>query len=322
MPNKNNLEKYRQALAESFPALEVTQLEYLSEGWDSVVCLVNEKLVFRFPKRPDVERNLKVEIRLLPELAPRLPLAIPRFDYVGQPGQAFPFTFVGYEKIEGESLSGWQAWASGACSKIILKYPFVAREMEVAQWWQPAVGAFLTALHAFPVERARELGAGNTPLTDLTPPGHDWRETLEDFYRLVREKVLDLLSDDLQDKIADTFEDFLDNDRHFEFEPTLIHGDLLDDHVLLDFDNQRITGIIDFGGLSIGDPALDVWESIKDYYGGPLDPTFFHRRRFYLKLLPAFASIFFGLEHSDPALVEYGLSELNFQFDDFWSQPL
>jgi hypothetical protein len=84
--------------------VHITTLDYLSQGWESVACLVNGHLVFRFPKRDVAARYLQTEIRLLPELAAHLPLPIPRFDYIADPpGQQWPFVFVGYELLPGTS---------------------------------------------------------------------------------------------------------------------------------------------------------------------------------------------------------------------------
>ncbi len=70
MPATPDLKHYREALQEIFPALPLNSLEYLSEGWDSLVFRVNSRLIFRFPKRPEVETALLKEARLLPHLAP------------------------------------------------------------------------------------------------------------------------------------------------------------------------------------------------------------------------------------------------------------
>lgn len=315
MPDKT-LEKYRLAVTKSFPSLAIEQFEYLSEGWDSLACLVNERLIFRFPKRPEVENSLKVEIKLLPELARQLPLPIPNFEFIGQPSPNYPFIFVGYQKLAGETFPSWQGWVSGLNTSISREEPEIEKEMQGADWWQADLGRFLTALHAFPVAQARELGVKDYFPTGLDAPGKNWQETMEDFYRLIRERVFPLLGEDLQDNIADSFENFLDNEANFRFEPVLIHADLLDDHVLLDLPRRRVSGVIDFGDVSIGDPALDVWESLRAFYGGALDRTFFERRRFCLKL-PPYHAILFGLEHGDPAMVEYGLNGLNFQADHF-----
>ncbi len=308
----DKLKIYRAALLEHFPTLEIRELEYHSEGWNSLACLVNRHLIFRFPKRAGVEDSLLIETRLLPELAPNLPLPIPNFTYQAGAGQTYPFAFVGYEMLPGETLTDWQGWASGL-NPTFEDDPADRQTriaMRSANWWQPPLGAFLTALHTFPLTRAQQLGVRDKTLTGLVEPATTWRETLEDFYSLVREKIYPLLPDDRQDAIAIYFEGFLEGDKYFEFEPVLVHADLLDDHVLLDRANQRLTGIIDFGSLAIGDPALDLWENLQPYYHGPADPTFAERRRFYLKL-PPFEAILFGLDHSDPALVEYGLYSLD-----------
>ena len=53
------LDHYRAAIGENFSTVLITTLEYLSEGWESVACLVNEHLVFRFPKRDVAEHEYR-----------------------------------------------------------------------------------------------------------------------------------------------------------------------------------------------------------------------------------------------------------------------
>jgi hypothetical protein len=97
---------YRAALKECFPELEITQIKYLSEGWDSVACLVNRHLIFRFPKREEVSIFLEKELALLPELASKVPVPIPQFTYRAiEGGRTFPFGFAGYEMLRGRALS-------------------------------------------------------------------------------------------------------------------------------------------------------------------------------------------------------------------------
>ncbi|WDV54992.1 phosphotransferase [Streptomyces coeruleorubidus] len=47
------------------------------DGWDCEARLVDGRWVERRPRRPDVERQLRTETRLLPWLAPYVPLAVP-----------------------------------------------------------------------------------------------------------------------------------------------------------------------------------------------------------------------------------------------------
>ncbi len=285
------LEKYRRAIGQNFPQLTIEKIEYLSEGWDSLACRVNDRLIFRFPKRAEVEASLRREIKLLPELGPTLPLAIPQFKYVAETGNAgFPYPFVGYEALPGGMQGDWP------------------EEVQAAEWWRPGFGDFLTALHAFPVARARTLGVQDYAPVGVEDASGEWRDRLEAFYGLVREAVYPLLPVERQDLLADYFENFLDDERFFQWEPVLVHGDLWDDHVLLDPATSQL-GVIDFGDVAIGDPALDVSELMLPYYNGRVDESFRARRQFYGGL-PPLISIIFGLRHESPLLVEFGLNSL------------
>ncbi|GAA4543939.1 phosphotransferase family protein [Amycolatopsis samaneae] len=48
-----------------------------SGGWDSAATLVDGRWVERRPRRPEVAGQLRTEVRLMPWLAPRLPLPVP-----------------------------------------------------------------------------------------------------------------------------------------------------------------------------------------------------------------------------------------------------
>lgn len=295
----DKLARYRAAIRENFPGFTLERLVYLAEGWGNLALLANDRLIFRFPKRPDDAARLALETRLLPELAPRLPLAIPHFTFVSAPkSKRFPYLFVGYEMLPGLFQADWP------------------EEFSAEDWWKQPLGDFLTALHAFPLQRAAELGASFINFAGTTAPYHSWREAVEDFYTVVCRLVYPLLSEERQDGVAAYFEDFLDTPRFFEFEPALLHGDLSEDHVLGDPARRHLTGIIDFGDLCLGDPAYDVSPAVLPFYRGKIGPAFAERRTFYGKLGPFIAAVF-GLAHADPALVEYGLSLIN--SDDFLS---
>jgi aminoglycoside 2''-phosphotransferase len=297
------LDDYRAAIGEHFPSVRITTLDYLSEGWESVACLANGHLVFLFPKREMAEHYLRTEIRLLAELGAHLPLPIPRFDYVADPpGQHVPFAFVGYELLPGTSSLTWPD------------------EVMQADWWKPPVGVCLTALHSFPVARARELGvrpiSQTAKLTGKAAAPANWRETLSDFYELTRQQAFPLLSGELQRKLARRFERFLAEERHFACESVLVHADLWKDHIILKMQEQQVSGIIDFGDVGIGDPALDVWPSLLPYYGGQVDETFQARHAFYRQLFPPLNALIFGQVYDDRELVEEGCQELAVELEE------
>ncbi|HMA38287.1 MAG TPA: phosphotransferase [Chloroflexia bacterium] len=285
------LELYSRAIAESFPALANRRLEYLAHGKDHVTCLVNKELVFRFPKRADAAGKLRMEISLLPELASTLPLPIPHFSYVARtPPPSFPRVFVGYRRLAGEPLRQY------------------IPEIWDANWWPAAVGAALTALHRFPIQRAQELGVpGGT--TD------EWRHCYQALYSRVQERVYPLVTGSQRVAIGRYFEDFLHDPRHFRFQPVLLHGDLYSQHILLDNVRHRVTGIIDFSECRIGDPALDFRNPWEPYYTGQRDASWRERRAFYYRLQPllevAFSDGTAGLEDVNPQVRDEALTQLN-----------
>jgi aminoglycoside 2''-phosphotransferase len=283
-----DIEPYRAAIREQFPALRVDTMAYLGEAKDHVGCLVNRQLVFRFPKREEAEQKLRMELALLPELAPTLPLPIPQYSHIARtPSRAFPRVFAGYPLLTGQPLTDYipAIWDT--------------------PWWAPAVGAFVTALHRFPVARARQL---------CVPGGtaEEWRSRYQNLYRGVQEKVYPLVTPRQQAAIRRYFVDFLDNPRHFEWEPVLLHHDIYSGHILLDVDTQKVTGIIDFSDCDIGDPAVDVRDAWEPYYSGTMDTTWADRRAFYYHLQPL-AEIVAGdvLLEVYPALVAQALEQIN-----------
>ena len=135
------VEACRRVLEVTFPDLRVGRVRYLAEGWDSTVFEIDGGLVFRFPKRATVDETLRKELRLLPELGPRLPSAIPRFAYVSGPAAEDPWHVVGYRKLPGTALID-----HGVTSESV---PAFADDL----------ARCLRALHAFPWDDAAGLGA-------------------------------------------------------------------------------------------------------------------------------------------------------------------
>ena len=130
----------RRSLIQDVFGIRVETIAIVDVGYDSEVAVVNGEWIFRFPRRAQVERRLETEIALLPELAPSLPVAIPRFEYLARD----PVMCVGYRLIDGEPLT--------------------------ADVSPQQVAAFLAALHAFDVPRAEALGV----------PRPEWRAHYEE----------------------------------------------------------------------------------------------------------------------------------------------
>ncbi|AUX45044.1 aminoglycoside phosphotransferase [Sorangium cellulosum] len=221
-----------QLLEDTFPVLRPVRLELLGEGWDNVAYLVNGELVFRFPRRQLAVPFLEKEHRLLPALAPRLPLPVPVPELFGQPREgAYPWPFLGYRKLSGET----------ACRASLDDRERTALAEPLAR--------FLSALHTFPPDDARRLGLppdtiGKLDLSLRLP------EVVE---RLARIRALGLLPDvhpwlQILEAGADLR---ASEDLH------VVHGDLYVRHLLLAPD-RSLAGVIDWGDLHLGDPAVDL----------------------------------------------------------------
>jgi aminoglycoside phosphotransferase (APT) family kinase protein len=234
--------------------------------------------VFRFPKRPDVERQLFIERAVLPFLAERTAVPVPAFAFHGVPSARFPMHFAGYEKLTGVPAIGVE--------------PAAANPGRLAQ----VLGEFLSSLHAFPVETASALDVPAYPAALLLEEVRE--EALSDLPR-VREALPDAPETEWR--------------RFFErppdgagVTPVLVHGDLAAEHILIDPDAGEITGVIDWSELAVGDPALDVaglchWggtglaAAVLSRYQPRLDDGLLARAR-YLGACRGVGDIVFGLE--------------------------
>ena len=96
----------RRLIGAQFPELELESLRPLGEGWDSTVWLVDERWVFRFPRRAAVIPGFERELAVLPRLAGLLPLPVPTPMFRGRPADGFPWPFAGAALVPGREVAG------------------------------------------------------------------------------------------------------------------------------------------------------------------------------------------------------------------------
>lgn len=289
-----SIEFFKEVIENCFPRIIVTNIQRNDKGWDYCVFLVNNELIFRVPRYLEAARRLELERRLLPELQKIVDISIPQIEFVSQEYSGLERIFVGYRMIKGVPLTP------------ALLEQFHSHDL--SQKIMDQIAAFLSALHRFPVKKAMKLSV-QCPKK---------KESLSTFYDTIQQKVFPLLNSQEQDWTKILFESFLNNDQFFQYTPVLNHGDFSSDHILFDREQEKI-GIIDFGDVSIGDPAFD-FTCVSDYgvefdqwvlkrYQGEIDPTFFQRRAFYHDCI-AFYEIVGGIELENPKYLEIGLKRL------------
>lgn len=256
----------RQLIAAQFPALAGHELRPLGVGWDNTAYLVGAATVFRFPRRQGAAELLAREARIVPLLAPHLPVPIPAPTFVGTPTPLFPYHFVGYPFLRGTPASDL-AVSDDDDARTALAAP---------------LGAFLRALHGIPIDAAtRTWAPGDTiARNDLAgrAPGLSVR-LRGNAAALDGAAVARLVA--LVGQLATT---------PARAAPSCwVHGDLYPRHLLLD-EAQRFVGVIDWGDVHLGDPALDLslaWTFLpivahppfRASYG-PIDAATWDRARF------------------------------------------
>ncbi len=98
-----HMDQVREDVGKNFPELKIASISYAGEGTDSRAFLLNDDLIFRFPKHQEIVGQLNAEICLLPLLRSYIQVAIPDFGYIGRRREG-GFPFVGYKKIHGVGL--------------------------------------------------------------------------------------------------------------------------------------------------------------------------------------------------------------------------
>ena len=242
----------RRLLADQFPELALDSLSLAGEGWDNTAWLVDQRWLFRFPRREIALDGVGRELRVLPLLAPQLPLPVPEPLFVGAAGPAFPWPFFGAAVIPGRELAEAQLDDRGRAA--------LARPL----------GVFLRALHAADV-------AVELPVDPLRRADMGFRVPL------ARSRLEEL------GVAATGAEDVLD--AALELPPpervTLVHGDLHLRHAFVE--DGRLSGVIDWGDVCRADPAIDlvlVWCALPpaaraEFFSayGPVSDAGLHRAR-------------------------------------------
>ncbi len=95
----------RVLLAEQFPELDAGSARLLGEGWDNSVWVVEDRWAFRFPRREIALPGVERELRVLPRVAPLLPVPIPEPRFVGAPSDRFPWPFFGAPLLSGAEVA-------------------------------------------------------------------------------------------------------------------------------------------------------------------------------------------------------------------------
>ena len=219
-------ELVRRLLSAQFPSWAELRIEpVLPAGTDNAIYRLGDDMCVRLPRLQSKTLPLEKELRWLPEIAPLLPLEVPVPLAVGEPAEGFPFRWSVYRWLDGTPAS----------TDRIADLHQAANEL----------AGFLIAL--------QRLDATGGP-----PPGQ--HNAFRGVPLSARDKAMRASINSLggavdRAAVVSAWEAALDASE-WERRPVWIHGDLDLRNLLVK--GGRLSAVIDFGCLGIGDPACDV----------------------------------------------------------------
>jgi aminoglycoside phosphotransferase (APT) family kinase protein len=220
---RTNVDMVRDLLSKQFPHWADLDIRYVeSWGTDHDIYLLGVDLAVRLPRIGWASDQAQQEAEWLPRFAPWLPLKIPNPMAIGEPDGDYPFFW---------SICNWLPGHNAQVERPDL--PGAAVDL----------AEFVRALRQIDTAGApdREHGARGCPLQE-------------------GDELVRLAIRELGDRI-DTGAVLRVWDASLSAAPwtraeTWLHGDLLPGNLLVD--KGVLTGVIDFGGLNVGDPACDL----------------------------------------------------------------
>jgi aminoglycoside phosphotransferase (APT) family kinase protein len=213
----------RRLLAAQFPQwADLPVIPVASAGTVNALYRLGDDMVVRLPRVPRYAGSLEAEYDWLPRLAPHLPLSIPEPLAKGSAGEGYPWAWCAYRWLRGET------WTADGVDDLCTAATDLAH--------------FITALR-----RIDDAEAPRRPAAYDTLAGHDsylrpaiaaaqgWIDTVAT--NAAWDAALQLPA--------------------WEGTPVWVHGDLSRPGNLL-VTGGRLSAVIDFGSINLGDPAREL----------------------------------------------------------------
>ncbi|HEX6222590.1 MAG TPA: aminoglycoside phosphotransferase family protein [Acidimicrobiia bacterium] len=211
----------RHLLESQRPDLAEAEIAPLSFGWDNVSFRIGASRVARLPRREMAAGLIENEATWLPELAPRLPLPVPAMEFLGEASGRYPWRWLITPFISGEPAGTVPDLDVTGCAT--------------------QIGGFLAALH-----RPAPANAPHNPFRG--GPLNDRDET-------TRQRFAALHRPADRARLSSLWDESLTAEP-FDGAPVWLHGDLHPQNLLVT--DGTLSGVIDFGDITSGDPATDL----------------------------------------------------------------
>jgi len=213
-------------LAAQFPEWAGLSIEPVrSCGTDNALYRLGHDLVVRLPRRERDSGTLEKERRWLPRLAPLLPLAVPVPLGEGTPAEGYPFAWSVYRWLKGEDATVERVTDLSRLATDLAQFVAALQRID------PTGGPYPGEHNAF----------RGVPLATRDAP--------------TRAAIVSLRGAVDVSAVTAVWESALQAPE-WEHPPVWIHGDLDSRNLLVE--EGRLSAVIDFGCLGVGDPACDV----------------------------------------------------------------
>jgi aminoglycoside phosphotransferase (APT) family kinase protein len=208
-------------IAAQFPQWRGHPIERVpSAGTENALYRLGDDMVVRLPRIHWAVGNGDKDFQWLPRLAPLLPVAIPVPLAKGMPAEGYPWEWGVYPWLEGENPTVDRIADPSSLTRDVVQFVEALHRVDLADGPATRRGAPLEGQD----ESARAALVALEGMIDTDAAAAAWDEALET--------------------------------PAWAGPPVWIHGDLLPGNLLLE--DGRLTGVIDWSLLGIGDPACDL----------------------------------------------------------------
>ncbi len=222
-------------IAEQFPEyadLPITSVE--KQGHDNRTYRLGNELLIRMPTADSYALKVPKEQELLPKLAPYLSIDIPTPIKIGVPSKHYPYPFSIYKWLDGVSIN------------------LLSLDEDLLNQLAFDLAKFLKELQ------------GITNVAGPTPGQHNWwrGDHISVYDKGAREQISALSEIIDFDKAINIWARACKT--RWNNAPVWVHGDFAVGNMLIKA--GKLSAIIDFGGIAVGDPACDLviaWTFLK-----------------------------------------------------------
>lgn len=205
-----------------FKDLSICQI--VPGGWDNRTFRLGDHMLVRMPSAAKYAMQVEKEQKWLPKLAPLLPLSIPKPLAMGESGEGYPWQWSIYQWIDGNT----------------------AASVHIAD-----LNDFATSLAQF-LAALQRIDTTDGPLPG---PHNFYRGGALTTYNAETKQAIAVLKDRIDANAAiELWEAALAST--WQGLPVWVHGDVSAGNLLVQ--EGKLSAVIDFGGLGIGDPACDL----------------------------------------------------------------